>query len=48
MKTKIWIGNILICPSNDEIFQRTIIIDGYPTTIYSKNKESLLINEELK
>jgi len=39
--TKILIGDILKCPANEEIYQRTIILDGIPTTLYSKDKSEL-------
>lgn len=41
---KIMIGNIMKCPINDNLYQRTIIVNGVPFTVYSKIKEELMID----
>jgi len=35
------IGNIVRCPVNDDLWQRTIIVNGMPMTAYSENKKEL-------
>jgi hypothetical protein len=39
--SKILIGNILRCPENDELWMRTVIVNGTPMTAYARHKEEL-------
>ena len=44
--SKIMIGNIIRCPEyneeeEDELWMRTIIVNGIPQTAYSKNSKEL-------
>ncbi len=38
---KVMIGNILRCPENEDLFMRTIIVNGKPMTAYGKSKKEL-------